>query len=162
MGKIKDAMPKKHEPEKNACQRAWYKIIFFERKQGVQRHTPWEKKGYTCTRKKGENKPILSEPLLEIREMIITQKEFKKKIIPIFEYDASLHDLQGLAWLTQGKCAVSPSIPEININKLRGRMSKKQYLGEKWKYKWETLRRSLQEHCYTFMKNAKTQVLEHE
>jgi hypothetical protein len=78
MGKIKDAMPKKHEPEKNACQRAWYKIIFFERKQGVQRHTPWEKKGYTCTRKKGENKPILSEPLLEIREMIITQKEFKK------------------------------------------------------------------------------------
>jgi hypothetical protein len=22
MGKIKDAMPKKHEPEKNACQRA--------------------------------------------------------------------------------------------------------------------------------------------
>jgi hypothetical protein len=46
---------------------------------------------------KGENKPILFEALLEIREIIITQKEFKKIIIPIFEYDASLHDLQGLA-----------------------------------------------------------------
>jgi hypothetical protein len=65
--------------------------------KGCKDTRPERKKGYTCTRKKGENKPILSEPLLEIREMIITQKEFKKKIIPIFEYDASLHDLQGLA-----------------------------------------------------------------
>jgi hypothetical protein len=70
--------------------------------------------------------PILSEALLKTREMIITQKEFKNKIIiPILEYDASLHDHQGLTWLTQGKCAISSSIPETNINKLRGRMSKK-------------------------------------
>jgi hypothetical protein len=62
-----------------------------------------------------------------------TKRCSKKIIIPIFKYDASLHDLQGLARFTQGKCAISPSIAATIINKLRGRMNKKQYLGEKIK-----------------------------
>jgi predicted Fe-S protein YdhL (DUF1289 family) len=46
--------------------------------KGCKDTRPERKKWVHVYPQKGENKPILSEALLEIREMIITQKEFKK------------------------------------------------------------------------------------
>jgi hypothetical protein len=46
---------------------------------------------------KGEHKPILFKALFKNKRDDHNPKRDQKIIIPIFEYDTSLHDLQGLA-----------------------------------------------------------------
>jgi hypothetical protein len=105
-----------------------------------------------CTHKKVSISPYSPKHYLKTREMIITQKEFKNNHSNL-RVCASLHDLQCLARFTQGKCAISPSIPATITNKLRGRMNKKQYLGEK--IKMSDFEKIIKGALLNFVKNVK-------